>query len=380
MKKQEQSLVDFNWDDDNQFFGVPATPTEDVIPPTSNNEPEGDDDDDDEPAGDIDPPKGKDTDTDDDDVFFGTPSGNASDDTPPSGDDGELKGDKFWNDVYSDFKEKGLFNHVELEEGEEIDSERLLELQQQEYQAEVQARLTNWAQNDLDEDAQAFIKFKTQGGSTQDFFKTYQSFYELPTGDIEDEDYQDRVIRYQLKKEGWDVDEVEERLEYLTTSKKKESVAKRYSKKLEASVEEEKQNLIKQVETQKQIQKQQEETFKSTLKDTLSKTQEVRGFKITTKDQANLYNLLTRKQYKTESGNQITGFQKKIGEAFQDPEKMILLAKLLDSDFDMTSFERKATTQTAKKIKSKLEQHRGTTTNSGSSLGGGGSLADFFKN
>lgn len=384
MKKQEESLVNFNWDDDNSFFGVPAetAPIEDTKKEeeaTNKEDLEGGDDTSTGDSAKPNPKPDESTDTtEDDEVFFGTPAPSGDDTGDSTEDATTTSGDTYWKDVYADFKERGLFNHIELGEEEEIDSERLLELQQEEYELEVNTRLKTWAQNDLDEDAQAFIKFKTQGGSTQDFFKTYQASYELPTGEVTDEAYQDKVIRYQLKREGWDADEIEDRLEYLTSSKKKEAVAKRYNAKIQEGAEHEKAELIKQVEAQKNAQKKNEETFKNTIKDTLTSTKEVSGFKITTKDQNNLYNFLTRKQYKTESGAQITGFQKKIGEAFQDPQKMILLAKLIDSDFDMTSFEKKATTKTAKKIKNRLEQHRGTTTSSGSSLGGGAGLADFF--
>lgn len=379
--KDNTNLTDFNWDDDNTFFGTPTTSTEDTPPASNDDTPPDNDIDDVVPTEDDDLEDDTTTKTSDtDDVFFGKSNENKSkednndvDDTPPNGDE-----DKYWNDVYSDFKDKGLFNHVELEEGEILDSERLAELQEQEYEAEMSHRLQSWA-GQIDEDAQAFIKFKTQGGSTEDFFKTYQSSYELPTGEITNEDYQDSIIRHQLRKEGWDADEIEDRLEYLTTSKKKENVAKRYDTKLKKSIEVEKAELVKRNEEVKRAAKADEESFKSTIKDTLVKTQEVKGFKITSKDQINLYNLLTRKQYKTNNGKSITGFQKKIGEAFQNPEKMILLAKLVDSDFDMSSFAKKAETQTSRRIKNRLEQHRNSRpTNSGSSLGGG-NLADIFK-
>lgn len=378
------NLTDFNWDDDNTFFGTPVIPTTIETDDTPPGDDTGDGDDT-PPPGDDTPPattttSTADTDDVDDDIFFGAPSG----DIPPANSDGDDEPpadgdeDKYWNDVYSDFKDKGLFNHVELEEGEVLDSERLAELQEQEYEAEMSHRLQSWA-GQIDEDAQAFIKFKTQGGSTEDFFRTYQSSYELPTGEITDEGYQDSIIRHQLRKEGWDADEIEDRLDYLTTSKKKENVAKRYDTKLKKSIEVEKAELVRRNEDAKKAAKADEESFKNTIKDTLVKTQEVKGFKITSKDQTNIYNLLTRKQYKTNNGKSITGFQKKIGEAFQDPEKMILLAKLVDSDFDMSSFAKRATTQTSRKIKSRLEQHRNSRpTNSGSSLGGG-NLADIFK-
>ena len=63
-------------------------------------------------------------------------------------------------DVLKDLKEQGIFKHVELEEGEDIDAERFAELQQEEYDTEIAARLETWATQELDPDAQAFIKYK----------------------------------------------------------------------------------------------------------------------------------------------------------------------------------------------------------------------------
>lgn len=145
---------------------------------------------------------------------------------------GEQGGGSIYKDVYNDLKENGIFKHVELEEDEELDADRLFELQQEEYETEVTERLKAWASEELDDDAKAFIKFKREGGNTADFFNVYKLSSELPSGNIKDEDYQDEVIRYQLKEEGWDRDEIEDRLAYLTENGKKEKVAEKYDEKI----------------------------------------------------------------------------------------------------------------------------------------------------
>lgn len=363
MKEEQKNLLDFNWDD-NTFFGktvetTPETPKEKT--------PE-----------EIEAEKlaEKKKEEEEEEVFFAKPEEEIE--TPAETKETPLEiSDNYLEDVYKDFKDNGIFKHVELEDGEELDAGRFLELQEKEYEQEVSNRLNTWAQNDLDEDAQAFIRFKTQGGKTEDFFKTYQSSYEIPQGDISEEEYQDRVIRYQLKQEKWDADEIEDRLEYLTSSGKKEQVAKRYDAKIKAVNELEKEELLKQADLFKKQQQAQEEEFKSSLKQTLSSIEEVNGFKITQKDQTNLYNLMTRKQYKS-GDRSVTGFQKKMNEVFQNPEKMILLAKLLDNDFDMSDFKKNTVTQQTRKIKTRLEQRQSLRpSNPGSSLGGQ-SLAEIF--
>ena len=283
----------------------------------------------------------------------------------------------FYEDVYKDLKEAGIFKHIELEDGEELDADRLYELQQEEIEAEVTSRLDAWASQELDEDAKAFIKFKIQGGDTSEFFKTYQNTSEITLGDIEDEDYQDNLIRYQLQKEGWDKDEIEDRLEFLTESNKKSKFAERYHDRLIKEQEKEKQALVKQAEEQKIRAKQQEEQFRVSIKDTLDTNKEINGIKFTDKDKNNLINFLTKKE-KLEDGRVITGFQRKLSESFNDPKKIALLAKILNDDFDFSSFEKSAITKKTKEIKRNIEQRQSMRPTGSGSSSGANSLASLF--
>ena len=283
----------------------------------------------------------------------------------------------FYEDVYKDLKEAGIFKHIELEDGEELDADRFYELQQEEYETEVQKRLEAWATQELDDDARAFIKFKTQGGDTSEFFKTYQNTSEITLGDIEDEDYQDNLIRYQLQKEGWDKDEIEDRLEFLTESNKKSKFAERYHDRLIKEQEKEKQALVKQAEEQKIRAKQQEEQFRVSIKDTLDTNKEINGIKFSDKDKNNLINFLTKKE-KLEDGRAITGFQRKLSESFSDPKKIALLAKILNDDFDFSSFEKSAITKKTKEIKRNIEQRQSMRPSGSGSSSGANSLASLF--
>lgn len=282
-----------------------------------------------------------------------------------------------YEDIYKDLKEAGIFKHIELEDGEELDADRFYELQQEEYETEVQKRLEAWATQELDDDARAFIKFKTQGGDTSEFFKTYQNTSEITLGDIEDEDYQDNLIRYQLQKEGWDKDEIEDRLEFLTESNKKSKFAERYHDRLIKEQEKEKQALVKQAEEQKIRAKQQEEQFRVSIKDTLDTNKEINGIKFTDKDKNNLINFLTKKE-KLEDGRAITGFQRKLSESFSDPKKIALLAKILNDDFDFSSFEKSAITKKTKEIKRNIEQRQSMRPSGSGSSSGANNLASLF--
>lgn len=287
-------------------------------------------------------------------------------------------GDEYWGDVYKEYKDAGLLKHVEIEEGEELTEDKLSELREEDYEIEMGERLKVWAQKDLDEDAQAFIKFKTTGGTTAEFFQAYSQGADIPEGDITEEAFQDRVIRYQLKTEGWDSDEVEDRLEYLTSSGRKEKIAKKYSVRIEKADAEQKASILEVAKTRKIAQEQQEATYRDSIQDALTSAKEVKGFKITPKDKTDLFTLLTKKDQKISDTKSITGFQKKLGEVFQDPEKMILLAKLVNSDFDMSGFKKAAITKQTTKVKKNLERRRGLRTGSSGGSHQGSSLAELF--
>lgn len=286
-----------------------------------------------------------------------------------------------FKDVYEDLKQAGIFKHTDIkgQNLENMDSAKFLELQNEEYEKEISERIKNWAEEELDEDARAFIKFKREGGKTSDFFDIYREVSDIPEGDIEDESYQDDVIRYQLELEGWDNDEIEDRLEYLKESGKKLVQAKKYEAKIKEQKEEDKKRLLEETEKQNKNKALQEESYKKEIKEVLDTTEEIKGFKITPQEKSVILNMLTKKDYKTPNKTFITGFQKKLAEVFQDSEKTILLAKLLNNDFDFSQFEKKVIDKKTKEIKTNLEQRRDLKSpNFGSSLSGKKSLADFF--
>lgn len=367
--EETNDLISFNWEGEGEdFFGIKKETTE-VKPVETSEEEEG------KPK----PKEKEEEEEEEEDDFFDNPTpASTEDDGEGDGQSANNSDDNYWNDIYKDFKETGLLKHVEVEEGEVLTEERLTELQEQDYEAEVSARLQTWATEDLDEDAKAFIKFKREGGNTSDFLETYSKVSEVPSGDITDESYQDEIIRYNLKLEGWDKDEIEDRIEYLTENKRKEKIAKKYDEKIKATQEAEKANLLRQAEENRRIQKENEENFKNSVKDILTSSKEIGGFAIKDNDKTELFNFLTKKTQKISDKKSITPFQKKLAEVFQDTEKTVLLAKLLQSDFDMKDLKRQVITKKTKEIKSNLEQRRNLRPyNSGSSLAGN-SLAELF--
>lgn len=284
-----------------------------------------------------------------------------------------------YTDVFLDLKQGGIFKHVDIEEDEDLDEQRFMELQEEEYEAEMAERMNTWATKELDQDARDFINFKLKGGNTKDFFNSMRQTSEIPKGDIDDEDYQDEVIRFQLAKEGWDSDEIEDRLEYLTSSGKKQKLAEKYEEKVRAFEESEKERLQKEIENKKELAKKNEEEFKEGLKNTISTKSEFFGFKFSDNDKRKVLDFLTKKDQKV-GNNFVTGFQRKLPEVFKDMDKMILFAKLVESDFDMKDFEKQIKTKETKKLRTNIEQRKTTKSSGSGSSSVGTSLADLFNN
>lgn len=372
-------LLNFNWDDsgDESFFNlnsvgeVPVKSEEPVqVIKTEGNEVET--------TKEVKEPKKAKPVEEVEDEFF-----DLLDDGDPSiGDEPEDKGDapqgSVYEGMYKDLKESGIFKHTELEEGEELTADRFYEIHQEEVEAEVAEKLQTWAKNDLDEDAQAFIKFKIAGGDTKDFFSTYGKTSKIGTGDISDEKYQDSLIRHQLETEGWDRDEIEDRLEYLTDNGKKEKFAEKYHAKIQRQEEADKILLEEQNQARLQSARQQEQEFKTSIQETLSEMDDYNGLKFTAEDKTSLVNYLTKKNHKIDDTRSVTEFQVKLQEAFKEPKKVALLAKLLRSDFDFSTIAKTAVTKKTKEIKRNIEQRQNTRPNGSGSSIGGKDLASLF--
>lgn len=368
--EEENDLLNFSWEEDD-FFPTEEPKKEEEAPAVNKEQKE------DKTKDKKEKPEDKKEDLEQEEEFFFNEE-DQEEEKKPTEDKKEVKEeDTYWQDIYNDFKENKLLRNVEIEEGEEITSERLLELQEEDYEIEVKNRLKSWADTDMDDDGKAFIQHKLNGGTTKDFFSAVDNS-SIPEGNIEDEKYQDKVIRYQLKEEGWDDDEIEDRLEYLTESGKKEKIASKYDSKIKEQYKSNKESILAAQQEKIENQKRQAKEYQDNIKSTLDDIKEVNGFSISPKRHSAILNSLTKRSVKTASGGYITPLQQKLSEVFKDPEKTILLTELIETDFDFTPFKKKVKSSTTRNIRKKIGQQNNTRPTSGSS--GSSSLADLFNN
>ena len=282
-------------------------------------------------------------------------------------------------DKFNMFKDEGIFKHVDLEEEEEddLDENRFNELLNEEYESEVSARLETWANEELDDDAKAFIAFKQKGGKTQDFLNRIKDFNVLD-GDISDETFQKNVIREQLEAEDWDDEEIKDRLETLEESGRLSTTAEKYYTRMKNKAQKEKDSLIKNQERVRENQERSKREFKDNLRTTLNSIKEVKGIKINTREKNTLFNFITNED-QVIGTRKVTGFQKAIAEAVQDENKIILLAKMLNSDFDLSDLEKQIKNKEVNKLKENLESRKDLRPRNSSSTGSQGkSLGEIF--
>ena len=68
----------------------------------------------------------------------------------------------------------------------------------------------------------------------------------------------------------------------------------------------------------------------------------------------------------------------KLNKVFKEPSKLVLLAKILKSDFDFKDFKKKVETETTNKVKSNLENRKGLVKSSVGSSTDKINLAEIF--
>lgn len=368
MEDNTKNLTDFSWQDEDDFFGV--VEEEQVQEEESSEE--------------DDKTKSKEKEQEEEnEEFFSDEQSEESDESDEFESSKETKKDddkesSVYDDLYSDLKDQGIFT-IDNEEEESLDADKFFELYSEQIDQQVNDRIEGLF-SEMDDDAKAFLAYKRQGGSTEEFFKTYsQGTTVLGEVDIEKETDQDKVIRYQLETEGWEEDDIADRLEFLTENGRKKKFAERYLKRIEDEEEDQKQEILdNQAKRAKQIKKDKQK-FKTELKDTLEEAEEINGFSFKTeKDKKEILNFLTLEKHPVSKTRSITSFQKKLGEALKDKDKLLVLAKLLKTDFDMSDFAKNTITKKTRKTKSRLEQRSGLRPKKSGSSNKGKTLAELF--
>lgn len=283
--------------------------------------------------------------------------------------------DSDYKTLYTKLKEKGVLT---VDAGdEEIDEDKFLELQEQEIDERVDETIKGFFE-ELPEEGTAYLKFIKAGGSSKDFFEVLKN--SAANFDIASERGQEEFLRnYHKRVDDWDDEDIDDAIERY----KEKGTLQRYAEKYHGKEKEKEQarlkNLEKQAEAQKQAVIEQQKVFSETLKTLIEDSTEVKGWKLNKADKKELHSFITKPTIKVGNNKYKTQFQDTLQKVFQDKEKMILLAKILKSDFSLDEIEREKETAVAKKAKQEIQNKEKTP-----NLKGGGDgkkskgLSDYF--
>lgn len=368
----DTSLSDFNWDDngDDTFFGINNDGTEasaEETKPKAKPKPETEDEEEDEES-----------EIEDNDFTFQSSEEDEDDEEESDSDNSDKpKGKTSLTKIATMLKSNGFFSNVEIKEDEELTDERFLELQEQEHEARVDEALEEMMEG-LDDDAAAFLKFKKQGGDTKKFFEIYNKTLAAPSGNIEEESYQEKVARYYYENiEDLDSEDIDDKIEWLKESGKLKKYAEKFDGKVKVLKDEQLAAEQAAIKNNTKAREDNAKAFLSTIEKTLSEVTQEGNFVFDAKIKEALKPFITKATVKTGKNTYKTGMQVKLGEALNDPKKLIIMAKLLYNDFDTTDILEMGGTKLSKSTKANVRREAPTPTNSGTGRTTKRSLADY---
>jgi hypothetical protein len=268
-------------------------------------------------------------------------------------------------------KEKGLVDY-ELEEGQELsdnDAEDILEDSwESALEKEVEATI-----KELPEELKQLIKFATKGGDVGDLLgKMVQHATSgiNKNSDIENEDVQVLAVTMDLRNQGYDQEYIDDQIEFLKEKDKLEGIAKKSFDKIVAEQEAE---TAGQVERQKQVlenKKKAAREYRSNITSHINSLEDAGGLPISKQDKTVLPTYISEPTVELQDGRFVSEMQADLFKVMADKDKIVLLAKLLKSDFDFSAIERKKQTQAARGIKDEIQRADKTQTITSSSSGG----------
>jgi hypothetical protein len=281
--------------------------------------------------------------------------------------------------IVSKLKEKGFID-FELEEGEELTEDLAEEILEEGFEVKLNEKIDELFK-DLPDNVRELNKFVLKGGSLEKFIETM--IKPVETGlrldmDLDVEDNQIAITKFQLKQDGYDDDYIADQIEYLKDSGKLEKIAKTHFNKWAAK---EKERQAELVERQKQAiaqEKQTRKAYKEKVAGLIKDVTDFEGLTITSQDKLVIPSYMTEKTVKLENGIEITEMQRDLHMALQDEKKAILIAKLLKNDFNFNDIVKNIETKITKKVKDTIEKGKQIPSTKGRGSSQPRSLADFL--
>lgn len=286
--------------------------------------------------------------------------------------------DMFFNKLASGLKEKGVLATIEVDEKEPLSEDVFVNSFENEIESRVQDTFEGFFE-ELDDDGKAFLKFKKEGGKTSDFFTTVENKALLPVGDISEENVQKAYLRYYYKNiERVDEEDIQDKLDWLEEGGKVERYAKKYKSIIDNVEKQKKRDLDERQAENLRIKEDEKKEFQTSLRETIKSTESLKDFPFTKKDKGELFTYITKPAVKVGKNRFITQFQKDLQDTSNNFEGLLLLAKLVKSDFNTSDLDKKVETRQTVNLRKKLQGQKANRKPVASGGGSKKSLSDFF--
>lgn len=254
-------------------------------------------------------------------------------------------------------KEKGLVDY-ELEEGKELTEEEAENLLEDSWEKALEAEVESTIK-DLPQDIKDLIKFASKGGNVGELLgKMVQHATSGLTknSDISNEDVQVLAVTMDLRNQGYDQEYIDDQIEFLKEKDKLEGIAKKSYDKIIAEQEAETAGQVQRQKETAELRKKQAREYKSNITTHINGLAETNGLPISKQDKISLPTYISEPNVELQDGRFVSEMQADLFKVMADKDKIVLLAKLLKTDFDFSAIERKKQSQAARGVREAVER------------------------
>lgn len=257
--------------------------------------------------------------------------------------------------------EKGL---IVLDEGEELTEENAEELLENSWDRGFDTAIDEMVA-DLPDRAKKFLKFVSNGGDPDEFLDKMASNVKkgiTKNSDRDDEATLERALKMKLADDGYDAEEIEDQIEALKSADKFTKIGQKAFDNILAKQEDEEEAEVLTAKERLAEKKKVEKVFKEKVSSFVGKIKEAKGLTLSPKDKQELPKYISEPAVTLNNGSTLTQLQVDFFEtiASNDPEKLVALAKVMKSDFDLSSFAKKVITdETRNNIKANANRGAG---------------------
>lgn len=253
-------------------------------------------------------------------------------------------------------KEKGLVK-FEVEDGKTLTEEEAEGLIEDSWEAGIEEALDQEIK-ELPEEVKNLIKYATKGGNVGELLSKMVTYATSPinkNSDISLETTQIAAITADLRSQDFDQEYIDTQIEFLKDSGKLATIGEKAYNKIVAAQEKEIQQEVQNKKAEVENNKIKAREYKLKVTNHVNSLTEVGGLPLSKEDKKILPIYISEPTVELKDGRFVSELQADIFKAMSDPNKIVLLAKLVKSDFDFSAVVRRGVTQQSNEVKKVIQ-------------------------